>query len=176
MNPVGRWFDREFDYSVPQELLPNVMVRLRGAAARLEETLGGGSREVLIRRPGDKWSAREYAGHLLDLEPLWLARVDDFAAGRVQLTAADLTNRKTHEANHNASEAAGILRAFRNARNGLLNRVEGLEEATFVRVIPHPRLKSPMRLIDHLHFVSEHDDHHLAQMWELIKTSNRLGA
>jgi len=27
---------------------------------------------------------------------------------------------------------------------------------------PH-RLKAPMRLVDHLYFVAEHDDHHLAR-------------
>jgi hypothetical protein len=27
-----------------------------------------------------------------------------------------------------------------------------------------------MRLLDHLYFVAEHDDHHLARIWELIAT------
>jgi hypothetical protein len=27
-----------------------------------------------------------------------------------------------------------------------------------------------MRLIDHLYFVAEHDDHHLARIWELVNT------
>ena len=35
---------------------------------------------------------------LLDLEPLWMARVDDYLANAVGLTVADLSNRKTHEA------------------------------------------------------------------------------
>jgi hypothetical protein len=26
-----------------------------------------------------------------------------------------------------------------------------------------------MRLVDHLYFVAEHDDHHLARIWELIR-------
>jgi hypothetical protein len=25
-----------------------------------------------------------------------------------------------------------------------------------------------MRLVDHLYFVAEHDDHHLARIWELV--------
>jgi hypothetical protein len=25
-----------------------------------------------------------------------------------------------------------------------------------------------MRLLDHLYFIAEHDDHHLARIWELI--------
>jgi hypothetical protein len=28
-----------------------------------------------------------------------------------------------------------------------------------------------MRLVDHLYFVAEHDDHHLARIWELIHTA-----
>jgi len=27
-----------------------------------------------------------------------------------------------------------------------------------------------MRLVDHLYFVAEHDDHHLAHIWGLINT------
>jgi hypothetical protein len=30
-----------------------------------------------------------------------------------------------------------------------------------------------MRLVDHLYFVAEHDDHHLAHMWELINAGQR---
>jgi hypothetical protein len=29
-----------------------------------------------------------------------------------------------------------------------------------------------MRLIDHLYFVAEHDDHHLARIWELLSGYN----
>jgi hypothetical protein len=39
------------------------------------------------------------------------------------------------------------------------------------RTITHPRLKAPMRLIDHLYFVAEHDDHHLAHVWGLVRQS-----
>ena len=169
MNPVGPWFERRFDYATPQELLPNVLVRLRGTPARLEEMLGGRRQAVLIYKVGEKWSAQEHAGHLLDLEPLWLARLADFAARKGQLTAADLTNRKTSEANHNTRSILEILRAFRHARNLLLNSAEGLDAAVSSHTILHPRLKSPMRPIDHLLFVAEHDDHHLARIWELLE-------
>jgi hypothetical protein len=32
-----------------------------------------------------------------------------------------------------------------------------------------------MRLVDHLYFVAEHDDHHLATIWEMIHTSSLGG-
>jgi hypothetical protein len=28
-----------------------------------------------------------------------------------------------------------------------------------------------MRLVDHLYFVAEHDDHHLAYIWQLINAA-----
>ena len=162
MSQVPIWFERKFDFSFPVELLPNLRARLRGTPARLEETLRGRSHEILIRKVQEKWSAQEHAGHLLDLEPLWLARVGDYVAGRDQLTVADLTNRKTDEANHNACALEKILTEFRAARERLLKRVDELDASLFALAIPHPRLKTPMRLVDHLYFVAEHDDHHLA--------------
>jgi hypothetical protein len=64
-----------------------------------------------------------------------------------------------------------ILTDFRAARERLLQRIAELaklDPSLFARAIPHPRLQTPMRLVDHLYFVAEHDDHHLARIWELI--------
>jgi uncharacterized damage-inducible protein DinB len=102
------------------------------------------------------------------MEPLWLARVGDYVTLSDQLSAADLTNRKTDEANHNARPLESILADFRTARPELLKRVEAMDATRFSRAIPHPRLRTPMRLVDHLYFVAEHDDHHLAQIHELV--------
>jgi uncharacterized damage-inducible protein DinB len=168
MSQVPVWFERKFEFSFPVELYPNLCARLRGTPARLEEALRGRSREILIRKTQEKWSAQEHAGHLLDLEALWLARVGDYVTGSEQLTVADLRNRKTDEANHNARPLERILTEFRAARERLLKRVGELDATLFARAIPHPRLKTPMRLVDHLYFVAEHDDHHLARIWELV--------
>jgi uncharacterized damage-inducible protein DinB len=168
MTQVPNWFDRKFKFSFPAELYPNLCVRLRGAPARLEEIVGADRRERLVQKPGEKWSAQEHAGHLLDLEPLWMARVDDYLAAVAELTSADLSNRKTHEAGHNQRRIEEILMEFRKARLRLVDRLGDFEANLFARSIPHPRLRTPMRLVDHLYFVAEHDDHHLARIWELI--------
>ena len=168
MSQVPIWFERRFEFSFPVELLPNLCARLRGTPARLEDVFRGRAHELLTGKTEEKWSAQEHAGHLLDLEPLWLARVGDYAAGTSELTAADLTNRQTHEANHNARRLESILTEFRAAREQLLRHVDELDGSLFARAIPHPRLKKPMRLVDHLYFVAEHDDHHLARIWELV--------
>ncbi len=168
MSQVPLWFERKFEFSFPVELLPNLRARLRGTPARLEEALRGRSHEILIGRAQGKWSAQEHGGHLLDLEPLWLARMGDYVAVSDQLTVADLTNRKTDKANHNARPLEQILTEFRARREELLKRLDELDALLFARAIPHPRLKTPMRLADHLYFVAEHDDHHLARIWELV--------
>jgi uncharacterized damage-inducible protein DinB len=168
MTQVAAWFERKLEFSFPAEVYPNLIVRLRGTPARLEEILHGCSRQTLITKPEGKWSAQEHTGHLLALEPLWLARIEDYVNGSEQLSAADLTNRNTDEANYNARELAEILTEFRRARMKLADRAEELNAGLFGRTIPHPRLKQPMRLADHLYFVAEHDDHHLAKIWELI--------
>src|SRR5580693_10813587 len=168
MSQVPNWFERKFEFAFPAELYPNLCVRLRGSPAGLEEIVRASTHERLVRKPEKKWSAQEHAGHLLDLEPLWMARVDDFLADRDTLAVADLGNRKTHEANHNAQELAEILAGFRTARLRLVEHLGTFEPDVFARTSLHPRLKQPMRLVDHLYFVAEHDDHHLAKISELI--------
>jgi uncharacterized damage-inducible protein DinB len=171
MSSVFPWFDRKFDLSFSVELRPNILARLGGTPARLEEIVHDVPREALTRKPQRKWSAQEHAGHLFDLEPLWLARVEDYAKGVELLTVADLRNRKTDQADHNARPLEQILVEFRLAREKLMLRIDRLDGALFSCSIPHPRLKTPMRLVDHLYFVAEHDDHHLARIWELVSSS-----
>jgi uncharacterized damage-inducible protein DinB len=173
MSQVAAWFERKFEFTFPVEFYPNLATRLRGTPARLEETLRGSSHEMLVRKEQGKWSAQEHAGHLLDLEPLWAARVEDFVKSGTELTAADLKNQKTHDANHNARPVEQILADFRRSRMALMTRLATMQPEQFSRTMLHPRLKQPMRLVDHLYFAAEHDDHHLARVWEMIDSSGR---
>jgi uncharacterized damage-inducible protein DinB len=172
MNRPPIWFERKFDFTFPAEQHPNLCARLRGTPARLEDIVHGAARDLLVRNPhvnvNEKWSAQEHAGHLLDLEPLWMARLGDYLSETSQLTVADLSNRKTFEAQHNHRPIGEILAEFRSARTRLVSRAEAFDLATVTRALPHPRLKTPMRLVDHLYFVAEHDDHHLAHIWDLL--------
>jgi uncharacterized damage-inducible protein DinB len=170
MSQASIWFERKFEFSFPVEVLPNLCARLRGTPARLEAAVRGRSHEMLTRKAQEKWSAQEHAGHLLDLEPLWLARVEDYVSASDELTVADLKNTRTDEANHNARRVEEILTDFSAARERLLKRADELDASLFARAIAHPRLKVPMRLVDHLYFVAEHDDHHLARILELANS------
>lgn len=161
------WIKRQFKFELPLGMYGNVVERVRGTPARLEDLTRGLSREVLTGRDGDKWSIQEQAGHLLDLEELGMKRLDDFEAGREVLVAADMTNRKTHEANHNANSIEKILAAFREERMAFVARLDFYDEKFVARSAVHPRLKTKFRVIDLAFFIAEHDDHHLARISEL---------
>ncbi len=163
------WFERKFRFDLPEEMFAVVLERLRGTPSRLEEKVRDLSRECLTRRDGDKWSIQEHVGHLLDLDELHDARLDDYLAGAEVLRPADVKNRKTHQANHNQQKIEDLLREFRRQRMAFVRRLEEWDRRLVGRTAMHPRLQQPMRVIDMAYFVAEHDDHHLTRMSELAK-------
>jgi hypothetical protein len=164
-----KWTDRRFNFDFPTGIYPEMIERVRGTPARLEDLLAGLSPETLTTQDGGRWSMQENAGHLLDLESLVMQRVGEYLAGNATLHAADMTNRKTYDAHHNQVPVATILKAFRTARHGIVERLESLEPEMFARSALHPRLNVQMRLVDMLFFQAEHDDFHLARISELKK-------
>lgn len=173
MRPRIKWTDRQFDFNFPVGIYPELIERLRGVPARLDEHVKALPHEVLTNRYDNRWSIQENAGHLLDLESLVQQRIDEYVAGAEQLHAADMTNRKTFEANHNDLPISRILDSFRDERMATVARLDSLSDEVFARTAIHPRLNVPMRLVDMLFFQAEHDDYHLTRINELIKLLNR---
>lgn len=163
------WVDRRFSFDFPVEIYPDVLERFRGTPARLEDTVRALDPAALTWSDGKGWTIQENIGHLLDLEPLWDGRLEDFLAGRAVLRAADITNRATREARHNERGIADLLRAFRDSRQRQASRLDALAEADFARTAVHPRLGQSMRLVDAVAFVCAHDDYHLARMTEIAR-------
>lgn len=128
----------------------------------------GLSAATLESKQEGKWSVKEETGHFSDLEPLWYGRIIDFRESLPELRPADMSNKKTHEAEHNKSEIAALLRAFREQRQQLVQEIRDLPGNTLEHVALHPRLKTPMRIVDLAFFVAEHDDHHLARIRGII--------
>jgi len=163
------WFERKFDFNFPIGLFPVIIERLRGSVYRIEALTKGKTDDDLTQKNEGTWSAKEQVGHLYDLEQLWYGRIEDFLSGKQILRAADLNNTKTHEANHNQKDISQLISQFSAARNQLIRKVENIDDATAAGTALHPRLQTPMRLIDSLFFVAEHDDHHLAKIRQLLK-------
>jgi len=109
-------------------------------------------------------------GHLYDLDELHEGRLEDYKAGAEVLRAADLTNKKTHEADHNSNSLAELFADFREGRMRFVRRLEEMDEEGASASAMHPRLGKPMRVIDLAYFVAEHDDHHLAEITFAART------
>ncbi|MBK5270253.1 MAG: DinB family protein [Bacteroidia bacterium] len=162
------WFERKFDFNFPLGLFPVIIERLRGTAMQLELMLKNIPEEKLTKKKDGKWSVKEIVGHLFDLEELWNGRIDDFLDHKEMLRTADLSNTKTTTAGHNSKSVAELLNQFSTSRDNLIKKIENFDESIAALTALHPRLKQPMRLIDSLFFVAEHDDHELTNIRFLL--------
>jgi len=168
-----KWVERKFNFDFPIGVFPCLVERLRGTPGRIEEITKTLPLNTLTTRVNNGWSIQEHVGHLWDLEALGERRLTDFRSGARILTAADMTNRKTYEANHNENSMEIILKEFWMARGTLVSALELLDEEQVGRSSLHPRLNEPMRLVDWCYFMAEHDDHHVARMVGLVSAKRK---
>jgi hypothetical protein len=175
MPQLAPWTSRRFDHRLQPELFRAVMERLRGTPPRAAALLDGWAVPLRTWRPGESWSAHEHIGHLDDLHDLDMRRIQDFVSGAATLSAADMTNRRTVEAGHNATSSAVLLDRLRLHREELIRRLEDLADAELARTAMHPRLQRSMSVVDWMYFVAEHDDHHLAKAREAVRAAAAAG-
>jgi uncharacterized damage-inducible protein DinB len=167
------WFNRKFPVIEDNGILPSIIERLSGTPARIEEITAHLQPALLTLNLNGKWTIKEEIGHLSDLEPLWLGRLHDLVDGEPELRVADLTNQKTHTANHDAKPLKTLLQGFRQQREVLVNGLLSLDDDQLLNSSLHPRLKTPMRIIDLTYFVAEHDDHHLANIRAILRSEDK---
>jgi hypothetical protein len=164
-----KWFDRQFDFNFDSATAADAVChRLRHTPARLQQVLLHVPEEELNYKPGGKWSLKEHTGHLAILEALWRARLNDFLEQKDSLTPADLDNKATDEALFNQYSITSLLDRFLKERTATLALIGTLDIHDGSHTSLHPRLNKQMRIIDHLYFVAEHDDHHLSSVREMI--------
>lgn len=161
MTPLTPWVERSFNFNFPSGLFPVIFSRLEGSIFRLLRILANAD-DQKSGHSDNGWSVKQHLGHLTDLEELWWRRLDDFLQNKNVLTAADMSNKKTEEAGHNQKSLETLLADFTRERQKMLETIYGYDEEMLLRTALHPRLNIPMRLIDLLYFVAEHDDHHIA--------------
>ncbi len=164
MTAISPWIQRRFNFDFPVSLYPIILARFRATPARLEDAVRDLPREQLIARLEGKWSIQENAGHLLDEENLFRTRLKEYLAGAESLTPAPYA---TIELQHNSADIETILNRFRRVREEDVAQLSSLRPDDYARTAWHGRLQVRMRLVDHLFFFAEHDDHHLARIWEL---------
>lgn len=164
------WIQRSFHFDFPVGLFPVIFSRLEGSIFRLHSILMNADDEFCSYHESS-WSVKEHLGHLYDLEALWWQRLQDFIQQKPVLTAADMTNAKTREARHNEKSLEQLLQQFTIERQKILETVFDFKEEMLSRMSLHPRLNQPMRLVDSLFFVAEHDDHHITIISNMLRKS-----
>jgi len=162
------WFDRTFPPIADNGLFPSILERLEGTPARLTDKIKRIQRNLTLSING-KWSIQKEVGHLIDLEPLWHDRALQIIHNQSNLLAADLTNRKTHQTDYDGMDISALLAQFTSLRSNLMAVLRSVKDEDLEKSAIHPRLGTPMRLIDLAYFVAEHDDHHLAQITNLMR-------
>ncbi len=168
-----KWFERKFPPIKDNGLLPGILERLEGTPFRLEAKIRNLQEGQMETSMDGKWGIKKEIGHLIDLEPLWLRRFQQIIDGLADLKEADLQNTKTHEAGHDKQTLESLVLDFRDQRQTLLKLLRNLQPEDLQKAARHPRLGTPMFLIDLAFFVAEHDDHHLAQITFLSKNYNQ---
>lgn len=166
------WFDRKFEFSATDNIMPAIIERLIGTPARIRDKVRDIELQRLVFQPEGKWSVLEQIGHLADLEPLWQGRLQDILSGAKELRLADLTNQKTTQAGHNRKTTAELVTEFEQLRKKTIDQLTMLSDDDVFKSSLHPRLKTPMRIQDLFVFVADHDDHHLAKMTENLMLKN----
>ena len=164
----SRWLERDFAFGLPVSRFPDVLERLRGTPARLNDRLEHSLPARLSARPGSSWSILENVGHLLLVEELWDGRLDDFLAGAEVLRPAGHDASRVEAAWLDERSLDDLLAEFRAARIRHVGRLETLAPSDVERKAFHPRLKRTVNVLDMMLFAAEHDDHHLARITQLL--------
>ncbi|MFK7757980.1 MAG: DinB family protein [Flavobacteriales bacterium] len=162
------WIAHKFNLGINVGWIHNILSRIEDTEIRLLHHVKNLSDEQLSRKTKDQWSIKEHIGHLIDLEELWLDRFDQFEKQLPELIAADMSNQKTKDSNHNEQGIDELINNFKNFRQILLDKVLQFGEQTQNHQAFHPRIKEMMRPVDLLFFLAEHDNHHLTTIKALI--------
>jgi len=161
------WVERRFHFDLPIGWLPNIISRLKGTPIRLRYFASLVDNAKAEFKPNGAWSIKEHIGHLIDLETLHYGRLIDFENKADVLRAADMSNKQTHQANHNQQDLEKLILDFEKERNLFIEKLVALPEKIQTFEATHPRLKIKMKPIDMACFTAEHDDHHLVSIEEL---------
>ena len=148
-------------------MLHDFAERLRGTVHRLAALVSDLDEDALHASVGGAWSIAQNAGHLGDVEELWLQRVEDLRARRKVLAPADADYFRRLSEEHKQRTAEDLLAYLTERRAPFLAALATADEPLQRAAGHHERLGVPMRLVDLAQFVAEHDDHHLLRIREL---------
>lgn len=168
LNPKP-WFCQSFPFPVPVEELDKWRKNLDDFPKKLYAIVHHLPKEVLTYSAPKKWSIMEQIGHIYLLESLWQTRIQDILQGQNLMTMADLNNTATTTSNFNQSDLHILLTAFENKRKTTIEQLINIAPTDLQKTSLHPRLQTPMSIVDLSYFIYRHDHHHLRSMEVIIQ-------
>jgi len=164
MNELA-WFEREFIFNKPKEMLPYYLERLAGTIVRLEQKIKNADDAVLSERPNNKWSVKQNIGHLAEVDEIASKRIDEMISGSAVMSPAVFEPK-----DYNPWPIEKVLTFFKEVRTANLAKYQNLSESDLLNSSLHPRLKVQMTPVDLAWFDAEHDDHHLVKINLILST------
>jgi hypothetical protein len=160
------WFDRQFTFGLPKEMLPFYLERLEGTIARIEQKVKGIDEKMLSEKFNGKWSIKQNIGHLAEVDQVGNKRIDEMTAGVVVLSPAVFEPQ-----DYNPWPIEKVVNFFKQTRRANLDKYKTLSEEQVIKSSLHPRLKVQLTPVDLAWFDAEHDDHHLVKINEILQAS-----
>jgi DinB superfamily len=164
-----KWFERKFSFGLPKEMLPFYLERLEGTPARIENKIRAVNDVILSEKYGGKWSVKQHIGHLAEVDLVANRRIDEIISGVAELSPAVFEPK-----DYSLWSLDDVLDYFQNIRAGNISKYASLKEEDLSKSSIHPRLKTPMTVVDLAWFDAEHDDHHLVAITEILKANSHL--
>ncbi|MBL0743205.1 DinB family protein [Chryseolinea lacunae] len=162
------WLKRTFPTGLAAGLLPFLLERQEGTAVRMDAKVKGISDELLSRKLDNKWSVKENIAHLAEMDEVALRRLEQILSSAPTLAPAVPGLQR----DYNVVPVDEIIALFRRNRAIKLQRFRSLRDEDFLKTSVHPRLNITLNPVDLAFFESEHDDHHLVRVSEIINTLN----
>jgi DinB superfamily len=171
MNQDMNWINKEWTPVKGEVIFSELLDELELTPGKILELTKSNDSTMLTAKPIGKWSVHEHSGHLLTMESLWIARLDDYALGNPTLRPWNGHNQDTESAQFNRHRLGKIIEDLEDIRSAHVRMLRSYESRARSLVSRHERLQQDFRLIDHIHFMLEHDLHHLKAIEILLSQS-----
>jgi hypothetical protein len=158
------WFERKFNFGLPEGMLAFYLERLEGTLARIKDKTSSVPERLLSEKFDGKWSIKQNIGHLAEVDEIALKRIDEIVGGAEVMSPAVFEPRL----DYNAQPLHEVVALFEKNRHANLLAYKMLGENDLLKKCMHPRLKVAMSVIDLAWFDAEHDDHHLVRISEIL--------
>ena len=126
-----KWTDRSFQFTFPVEVYPEMIERMRGTPARLEDRLKSLATNILTRRDGEALVDSGKRRTSADLESLVQQSIDEYLAGAKSSSCGRHVESQNPRSRSNELAMSIILSDFREQRMHLVDRLDNLNPPAF---------------------------------------------